>query len=61
MANFWQANRPQQQAYQQCAAAATFYSAKSRQGLGLEGVASLGGPGGPGMAHTRTWANLAKA
>ena len=37
-ANFWQARPPQWQPHQRRAAA------KSRQGLGLEGMASRGGP-----------------
>ena len=45
MANFWQAGPPQWRPHQQCAiAAAAFYSAKSRQGLGLGGLASQTGP-----------------
>ena len=38
MANFWQARAPQWRA------ATAFYSAKSKQGLGLGGLASRGGP-----------------
>ena len=43
---FWQARPPQCQTHQRHAsvAAAAFYSAKSRQGLGLGGLASRGGP-----------------
>ena len=41
-ANFCQARPPQWRAA--AAAAAAFYSAKSRQGLGLGGLASRGGP-----------------
>ena len=45
-ANFWQARPSQGRPHQYCAttAAAAFYSAKSRQGLGLWGLASHGGP-----------------
>ena len=45
-ANFCQARAPQLWPHQRCAAPATtaFYSAKSRQGLGLGGLASCGGP-----------------
>ena len=42
MAIFWQARPPQWRPHQQ--RAATFYSAKSRQGLGLGGLATRGGP-----------------
>ena len=41
--NFWQAKLPKWRPPQWCVAAA-FYSAKSRQGLGLGGLASHGGP-----------------
>ena len=43
---FLQARPPQWRPHQQCAASAAlaFYSAKSRQGLGLGGLASCGGP-----------------
>ena len=43
---FWQARPPQCQPHQRHAsdAAAAFYSAKSRQGLGLGGLASRSGP-----------------
>ena len=46
MAIFWQARPPQWGPHQRRAAAATavFYSAKSRQGLGLGGLASRGSP-----------------
>ena len=45
-ANFLQARPPQWQPHQRRAAAAgaAFYSTKSRQGLGLGGLASRGGP-----------------
>ena len=45
-ANFWQARLPQWWPHQGRAAvaAAAFYFAKSRQGLGLGGLASRGGP-----------------
>ena len=46
MANCWQARPPQWRPHQRHAApaAAAFYSVKSRQGLGLGGLASRGGP-----------------
>ena len=46
VANFWQARTPQWQPHQGRAAvaAAAFYFAKSRQGLGRGGLASRGGP-----------------
>jgi len=46
MANCWQARPPQWQPHQRHAAPVTaaFYSIKSRQGLGLGGLASRGGP-----------------
>ena len=45
-ANFWLARLPQRHPNHQRAAAAVimFYSAKSRQGLGLGSLASRGGP-----------------
>ena len=42
---------PQWQPHQQCAAA-VFYSEKSRQGLGLGGLASCGGPNVQGYLPT---------
>ena len=46
MVIFWQARPPQCQPHQRYAsvAAVTFYYAKSRQGLGLGGLAGRGGP-----------------
>ena len=41
--NFWQARPPQWPSHHR-RTAAVFYSAKSRQGLGLGGLASRGGP-----------------
>jgi hypothetical protein len=44
-ANFWQSRPPHQRRAAAAAAATTdFYSAKCRQGLGLGGLASRGGP-----------------
>ena len=45
MADFWQARPPKWCPHPWCATAAMFYFAKSRQDLGLGGLASRGSPG----------------
>ena len=43
-AHFWQARLPQGRSHKEHATATAFYSANSRQGLGVSGHVSCGGP-----------------